>query len=67
MPAAEDFRTLKGRRVRLELTSAGGGGSVSGTVAGTLEAADGLVVIVETDGGGRSSINYQHVAEIAEL
>ena len=68
MPTAEEMRALRGRRVELRLTPAGGGEVVTGTVAGTLDAADGLVVIVERDGRpGRTSINYQHIAEARAL
>jgi hypothetical protein len=62
MPSAEEMRALNGRYVTLTLTPAGGGGTVTGRVVGTLDAADGLVVIVEPDGETRRvSLNYQHI------
>lgn len=68
MPTAQRLRELKGERVALELTSAAGGGSVTGRIVGTLEAADGLVVVVERDADARRvSVNYQHVAEVRTL
>jgi hypothetical protein len=41
-----------------------GGETVEGRLAGTLEAADGLVVVIERDGSPerRFSCNYQHIA-----
>ena len=65
MPIADLLRSLTGHRVALGLTPAGGGGTVTGRIVGTLEAADGLVVILERDGqAGRMSLNYQHVDEV---
>lgn len=61
-----EARQLTDKQVTLRLTSAGGGGSVSGTVVGTLEAADGLVLFLEPDGqpGKRVTCHHQHVAEV---
>lgn len=68
MPTAQRFRDLNGERVALELTTAGGGGSLTGRIVGTLEAADGLVVVLERDADSRRmSVNYQHVAEVRPL
>ena len=68
MPEAQRFRDLKGEHVVLDLTPAGGSGSLTGRIVGTLEAADGLVVILERDGDARRvSVNYQHVAEVRPL
>ena len=65
MPSSDDLRRFTGQRVALELTPAGGGGTVKGLIVGTLDAADGLVVIVKPDGQtGRVSLNYQHVNEV---
>lgn len=65
MPSADELRALTGRHVTLTLTPAGGGGTVTGRVVGTLDAADGLVVIVEPDDETRRvSLNYQHVGEV---
>jgi hypothetical protein len=64
-PFPEDLRGLSGRHVALELTPAGGGGTVIGRIVGTLDAADGLVVIVEPDDRpGRVSLKYQHVSKV---
>lgn len=65
MPTADDLRALVGRTVSLRLTPAGGGGQVDGRVVGTLDAADGMVVVLAPgDGAKRVSINYQHVDEV---
>jgi hypothetical protein len=65
MPSSDELRGLTGRRVALDLTPAGGGGTVRGRIVGTLDAADGLVVVVERDDQpGRASLNYQHVSEV---
>ena len=66
MPGTERFRDLAGRRVALTLTPAAGGGSVAGTLVGTLDAADGMTLIVETGPGERRSIHHQHVSEVRE-
>ncbi len=61
MPTADEFRALKGRQVSLRLTD---GGEVRGTLVGTLEAADGLVLVVDPADrpGARFTCNYQQVA-----
>lgn len=65
MPSAEELRGLNGRRVTLALTAAGGDGTITGRIVGTLEAADGLVVVVVEDGlPGHRSVHYQHVSEV---
>ena len=68
MPTAEELRGLRGSRVELTLTPAGGGESLTGVVVGTLDAADGLVVILERDDRpGRTSVNYQHISAARRL
>ena len=66
MPTVEEVRSLTGQQVLLRLVPEAGGETVEGRLAGTLEAADGLVVVVEREGSGgrRFSCNYQHIAEL---
>jgi len=65
MPSSDELRRLTGERVSLDLTPAAGGGTVRGRIVGTLDAADGLVVVLERDDRpGRLSLNYQHVDEV---
>jgi putative protein kinase ArgK-like GTPase of G3E family len=66
MPTVEEIRSLEGADVAVHLTAAAGGETVEGRVAGTLEAADGLVVFIEPADrpGARLSYNYQHIATI---
>jgi putative protein kinase ArgK-like GTPase of G3E family len=66
MPTVEEIKLLEGTDVVVRLTSAAGGDEVVGRVAGTLEAADGLVVFIEPAdrAGARLSYNYQHIASI---
>lgn len=68
MPTADQVRELTGRRVLLRLLPEAGGETVEGRLTGTLEAADGLVVVVEPEGspGRRFSCNYQHIAVLEE-
>jgi hypothetical protein len=63
MPTEQELRELTGSRVTVTLTEAGGGGSVTGQVLGTLESVDGLVVYVE-EGGRSRTIHSQHIAEV---
>jgi hypothetical protein len=64
MPTADEVRDLTGQKVLLRLVPEAGGETVEGRLAGTLEAADGLVVVIEPEGssGRRFSCNYQHIA-----
>jgi hypothetical protein len=57
---------MTGQQVSLRLAPEAGGEVVEGRLLGTLEAADGLVVVVEPEGspGRRFSCNYQHVADL---
>lgn len=66
MPTADDVRALKGRRVRLRLSPEAGGETVEGVLVGTLDADDGLVVVVEPKEARakRFSCNYQHIATL---
>jgi len=67
MVSADFVRSLKGRPAVVRLTSAGGGGSVRGTISQCLESADGLVVFVVDEGGRSHTIHYQHIAELEPL
>jgi hypothetical protein len=64
MATADEVRALAGRQVSLRLAPEAGGEVVEGRLVGTLDAADGLVVVVEPEGspGRRFSCNYQHIA-----
>ncbi len=66
MPTVEEIEALKGAEVAVQLTPSAGGQAVQGRVAGTLYAADGLVVFIEpaNEPGQRLSYNYQHIATI---
>jgi hypothetical protein len=66
MPTADEVRALQGRQVRLRLAPDAGGETVEGRLVGTLDADDGLVVVVEPAGAPekRSSWNYQHIAAL---
>ncbi len=61
MPSAEELRQLRGKQATLRLND---GGEVTGTVVGTLEAADGLVVVIDRSDrpGSRFTCNYQAIA-----
>ena len=67
MPTASEVQALEGRTVAIRLVEQAGGETVEGRLVGTLEAADGLVVVVEPKGepGKRFSCNYQHISTIA--
>ena len=68
MPVTPDqLRPLKGSAVRLRLSSAAGGGSREGTVAGTTESADGLVLFVAGADGRSEAIHYQLIESIEKL
>jgi len=57
------LKVLVGQRVVLDLTSAADGALVRGKLLGTIDAADGLVLIVEPDEapGTRRSVHSHHV------
>jgi hypothetical protein len=66
MPTADELRELKGRDVRLRLRD---GAEVEGSVVGTLDAADGLVVVLDRADrpGIRFTCNYQEIAAYTAL
>jgi hypothetical protein len=66
MPTADEIRALRGSEVAIRLVPQAGGEAVEGRLVGTLDADDGLVVVVEPSGvpGKRLSYNYQHIARI---
>jgi hypothetical protein len=68
MATPDEVRSLTGRQVFLRLTQDAGGEAVEGRLVGTLEAADGLVMVVEPQGspGKRFSCNYQHIAVLEQ-
>ncbi|MDQ6741513.1 MAG: hypothetical protein M3Z97_01195 [Candidatus Dormibacteraeota bacterium] len=68
MPTADEVRNLAGREIVLRTVPEAGGETVEGRLVGTLEAADGLVVVIERDGssGRRFTCNYQHIAVLEE-
>lgn len=57
---------MTGAEVTVRLTPQAGGGVVVGRLVGTLEADDGLVVVIQPDvePARRLSYNYQHIAEV---
>jgi hypothetical protein len=66
MPTVDEIRALNGSDVSIRLVPEAGGETVAGRLVGTLDAADGLVVIVEPRDSPerRFSCNYQHIATI---
>jgi hypothetical protein len=68
MATPDEVRALTGRQVFLRLTPEAGGEVVEGRLLGTLDAADGLVMVVEPEGspGRRFSCNYQHIAVLEQ-
>jgi len=65
VPTAVEIRALKGQRVTLKLAAGAGLAEVTGTVTGTVKAADGLVVFVDRGEGEVFSCNYQHIVEVS--
>jgi hypothetical protein len=63
MTTPDSFKALVGKRVVLDLTSAADGASARGKLLGTIDAADGLVLIIEPDDAPatRRSIHSHHV------
>jgi hypothetical protein len=63
---AEDIQALNGEEVSIRLVPAAGGATIEGRVVGTLDAADGLVVVVAPKDAPeqRFTCNYQHIDTI---
>lgn len=65
----EEIKRYVGQRVQLQLTPQSGmGPSLKGRIAGTVDAADGLVLFVQPEGAApdtRVSVHYHHVTSIA--
>ncbi|HEV8469131.1 MAG TPA: hypothetical protein VGR46_05935 [Candidatus Limnocylindria bacterium] len=63
MTTPDSFKALVGKRVILDLTSAADSPIARGKLLGTIDAADGLVLIVEPDEapGTRRSVHSHHV------
>jgi hypothetical protein len=66
MPSADEIRALSGADVSIRLSQAAGGRLVEGRVVGTLEAADGLSVVIQPadDPVGRVTCHYQHIDSV---
>ncbi|HKF18808.1 MAG TPA: hypothetical protein VKF14_16680 [Candidatus Dormibacteraeota bacterium] len=66
MPTADEIRALKGADVSVRLAPETGGEVVKGRLVGTLEADDGLVVVIQPEGdpNRRFSCNYQQIASV---
>lgn len=66
VPTADEIRALKGADVSVRLSPEAGGEVVEGRLVGTLEADDGLVVVIqpEQDPTRRFSCNYQQIASV---
>lgn len=69
VPTADEMRTLLGSDVAIRLVAAAGGEVVEGRVVGTLDAADGLVVVIQPKGDpdSRFSCNYQHIEAVERI
>lgn len=66
MPTTTEIQELQGAEVAVRLVPEAGGELVEGRLVGTLDAADGMVVVVEPRSAPdrRFSCNYQHIATI---
>jgi hypothetical protein len=66
VPTTEEIRALTGAEVVVRLRPEAGGELVEGRLVGTLDAADGMVVVVQpkADPDRRFSCNYQHIASM---
>lgn len=69
VPRADEMRALQGADVAIRLVPAAGGEVVEGRVVGTLDAADGLVVVIQprADPDRRFSCNYQHIEAVERI
>jgi len=66
----DEIRALEGADVSVRLVPQAGGEVVVGRLVGTLDADDGLVVVIQPEGGEsdrRLSYNYQHIATVQRL
>ena len=66
----DQVRRFDGQTVVVKLTPAANAGpEVRGRIVGLIEAADGLVVVLEPGGGhplgARTSVHYQHIQSIS--
>ncbi len=69
-PAPQEIKSFVGRKVRLELSPGSPlGESLVGTLVGTIDAADGLVAVLEPEGrpGARVSCHYHYIRAIRPL
>ena len=66
---ADEIRALEGADVSVRLVAQAGGEVVVGRLVGTLDADDGLVVVIQPEGDSdrRLSYNYQHIASVQRL
>ncbi len=66
---ADEVRALVGEDVVLELAPASGETRASGRIVGKIEAADGLVVVLEPRGqpGARRTYHYQHIVRASAV
>ena len=66
----QEIKSHVGQRVTLKLApQAVGAPQVTGRIVGTLDAADGLVVILEPQGappGTRHTVHYHHIVALTE-
>ncbi|OLE76277.1 MAG: hypothetical protein E6I40_08290 [Chloroflexi bacterium] len=60
---ADELKALVGRRVALELAPASGEREIQGRVLGTIDASDGLVLVLEPERipGMRRTVHSHHV------
>ena len=63
MPTHDSLKALVGQRVVLDLTAAADAPQTRGKLLGTIDAADGLVLVVEPEDapGQRRSVHSHHV------
>lgn len=66
VPTTDEIRALRGAEVSVRLAPQAGGEVVQGRLVGTLEADDGLVVVIQPEGDPtrRFSCNYQHIEAV---
>ncbi len=69
-PTPQEIKSYIGRKVRLELSPGSPlGEELAGTLVGTIDAADGLVAMLEPEGrpGTRISCHYHYIGSIVPL